>query len=127
MALDPPPAGARAGLLGGTRPQKTHQRAPRRRCAGRPLGGWWPPWAAGGPGALCCTPAHRYFRTPAVSIAERCGANAVLLTRQLILLRHEFLRREGFAITELQHGHRGRLLTSAPINRRRMVAIEFGM
>jgi hypothetical protein len=30
-------------------------------------------------------------------------------------------------ITELQHGHRGRLLTSAPINRRRMVAIEFGM
>ena len=45
----------------------------------------------------------------------------------LILLRHEFLRRDGFAITELQHGHRGRLLTSAPINRRRMVAIEFGM
>ncbi len=45
----------------------------------------------------------------------------------LILLRHEFLRRDGFAITELQQGHRGRLLTRAPINRRRMVAIEFGM
>jgi len=45
----------------------------------------------------------------------------------LILLRHEFLGRDGFAITELQHGHRGKLLTSAPINRRRMVAIEFGM
>ena len=44
MALDPPPAGARAGLLGGLgQPQKTHQRAARRRCAGRPLGGWWPP------------------------------------------------------------------------------------
>ena len=45
----------------------------------------------------------------------------------LVLLRHEFLRRDGFAIAELQHGHRGRVLTSAPINRRRMVAIEFGM
>ena len=45
----------------------------------------------------------------------------------LVLLRHEFLRRDGSAITKLQHGHRGRLLTSAPINRRRMVAIEFGM
>ena len=45
----------------------------------------------------------------------------------LVLLRHEFLRRDGFAITELQQGHRGRLLTRAPINRRRMVAIEFGM
>ncbi len=45
----------------------------------------------------------------------------------LILLRHEFLRRDGFAITELQQGHRCRLLTRAPINRRRMVAIEFGM
>ena len=44
-----------------------------------------------------------------------------------VLLRHEFLRRDGFAITELQQGHRGRLLTRAPINRRRMVAIEFGM
>ncbi|MGO9306745.1 MAG: hypothetical protein ACLP3R_24045 [Candidatus Korobacteraceae bacterium] len=45
----------------------------------------------------------------------------------LVLLRHEFLRHDGFAITELQHGHGGRFLTSAPINRRRMVAIEFGM
>jgi len=45
----------------------------------------------------------------------------------LLLLRHEVLRCDDFAITELQHGHRGRLLTSAPINRRRMVAIEFGM
>ena len=38
----------------------------------------------------------------------------------LVLLRHEFLRCDGFAITELQHGHRGRLLTSAPINRGRL-------
>ena len=54
-------------------------------------------------------------------------ATKEIFDRHLVLLRHEFLRGEGFAITELQHGHRGRLLTSAPINRRRMVAIEFGM
>ena len=58
---------------------------------------------------------------------EYVGCRNRLIERRLILLRHEFLRGEGFAITELQHGHRGRLLTSAPINRRRMVAIEFGM
>ena len=46
---------------------------------------------------------------------------------KLVLLRHKFLRRDGPAIGALQHGHRGRLLTSAPISRRRMVAIEFGM
>ena len=47
--------------------------------------------------------------------------------RLLILLCHKLLRRDGAAIGALQHGHRGRLLTSAPISRRRMVAIEFGM
>jgi hypothetical protein len=45
----------------------------------------------------------------------------------LILLRHEFLRRDGPAIGALQQGHRDRILTRAPISRRRMVAIEFGM
>ena len=45
----------------------------------------------------------------------------------LVLLRHEFLRRNGLEIGALQQGHRGRLLTRAPISRRRMVAIEFGM
>ena len=45
----------------------------------------------------------------------------------LILLCHIFLRGDGPVIGALQHGHRGRLLTSAPISRRRMVAIEFGM
>ena len=45
----------------------------------------------------------------------------------LVLLCHKLLRRDGAAIGALQHGHRGRLLTSAPISRRRMVAIEFGM
>src|ERR1700745_121941 len=55
------------------------------------------------------------------------GALPAIAGALLILLRHEFLGRDGFAITELQHGHRGKLLTSAPINRRRMVAIEFGM
>ena len=46
---------------------------------------------------------------------------------RLILLRHEFLRRDGPAIGALQQGHRDRVLTRAPISRRRMVAIEFGM
>jgi len=45
----------------------------------------------------------------------------------LFLLRHEFLRRDGPAIGALQQGHRDRVLTRAPISRRRMVAIEFGM
>ena len=60
MALDPPPAGARAGLLGENAP--AGGKAPL--CGAAP---WWlvaPPWAGGGPGALCRTPAHRYFRTP---------------------------------------------------------------
>jgi len=47
--------------------------------------------------------------------------------RLLVLLRHEFLRRDGPAIGALQQGHRDRVLTRAPISRRRMVAIEFGM
>jgi len=46
---------------------------------------------------------------------------------RLVLLCHIFLRGDGPVIGALQHGHRGRLLTSAPISRRRMVAIEFGM
>ena len=48
-------------------------------------------------------------------------------SRLLILLRHEFLRDDRPSIGALQQGHRGRLLTRAPISRRRMVAIEFGM
>ncbi len=45
----------------------------------------------------------------------------------LVLLCHEFLRRDGVTSAALQHGHRGKVLTRAPISRRRMVAIEFGM
>ena len=45
----------------------------------------------------------------------------------LVLLCHEFLRRDGPAIGALQQGHRDRVLTRAPISRRRMVAMEFGM
>jgi hypothetical protein len=52
---------------------------------------------------------------------------AVVVSASVVLLPHDFLRRDGFATTALQHGHCGRLLTSAPISRRRMVAIEFGM
>ena len=36
-------------------------------------------------------------------------------------------RRPSVAVRAPQHGHRGKLLTSASINRMRMVAIEFGM
>ena len=46
--------------------------------------------------------------------------------RELVLLHHKF-RRDGFLpIEAAQHGHRDKVLTSATINRRRMVAIEFG-
>jgi hypothetical protein len=45
----------------------------------------------------------------------------------LVLLHHKFLREGFLAIRAAQHGHRDRVLTSATINRRRMVATEFGM
>jgi hypothetical protein len=45
----------------------------------------------------------------------------------LVLLRHERLRYGRPWILAAQQGHRGRVLTSATINRRRMVATEFGM
>ena len=41
----------------------------------------------------------------------------------LVLLRHKRRRR---TFLRAQQGHRGTLLTRAKINRRRMVAIEFG-
>jgi hypothetical protein len=46
--------------------------------------------------------------------------------RLLVLLHHKFLREGFLAIGAAQHGHRDRVLTSATINCRRMVAIEFG-
>jgi Fic family protein len=56
---------------------------------------------------------------------ERTGS-ALQVHEALILLRHK-LRRCGYLwIGVLQHGHRGRALTRAAINRRRIVAIEFG-
>ncbi len=44
----------------------------------------------------------------------------------LILLRHKF-RRLYFASRVRQQGHRGTVIRRASINRRRMVAMEFGM
>jgi hypothetical protein len=58
---------------------------------------------------------------------RRALAKADLCDNYLVLLRHEFLRDDRPSIGALQQGHRGRLLTRAPISRRRMVAIEFGM
>jgi hypothetical protein len=44
----------------------------------------------------------------------------------LVLLRQKF-ERLYFVIRARQQGHRGKLVMRASINRRRMVAIEFGM
>lgn len=47
-------------------------------------------------------------------------------TPALVLLRQKF-ERLYFVIGAQQQGHRGKLATRASINRRRMVAMEFGM
>jgi hypothetical protein len=44
----------------------------------------------------------------------------------LVLLRQKF-ERLYFVIQARQQGHRGKLATRTSINRRRMVAMEFGM
>jgi hypothetical protein len=44
----------------------------------------------------------------------------------LVLLRQKF-ERLYFVVGAQQQGHRGKLATRASINRRRMVAMEFGM
>jgi hypothetical protein len=51
----------------------------------------------------------------------------IILSNGLVLLRYKFFGRECLVIGAEQHGHRGSVLTSAAIKRRRMVAIEFGM
>jgi hypothetical protein len=50
-----------------------------------------------------------------------------ILQDLLILLHQKFFRRRCLVIGAEQHGHRGSVLTSAAIKRRRIVAIEFGM
>ena len=45
----------------------------------------------------------------------------------LLLLHHKFRRDVFLTIEAAQHGHRDMVLTSATINRRRMVATELGM
>ena len=45
----------------------------------------------------------------------------------LVLLHQKFFRRGCLVIGAEQHGHRGSVVTSAAIKRRRIVAIEFGM
>jgi hypothetical protein len=54
------------------------------------------------------------------------GADSSWTHHALVLLRQKF---EGlrFASRARQQGHRGKLATRASINRRRMVAMEFGM
>jgi hypothetical protein len=45
----------------------------------------------------------------------------------IVLLRHFFDAVERLGIRSAQHGHRESVLARATINRRRMVATEFGM
>jgi hypothetical protein len=45
----------------------------------------------------------------------------------LVLLRHELIEFECCRIGVAQHGHLGRLRTSATVSRIRTVVIEFGM
>ena len=48
------------------------------------------------------------------------------LHNYVVLLRHNLLWGECLVIGTAQHGHRDSFETSSTINRRRMVAIEFG-
>ena len=54
-------------------------------------------------------------------------SDSAKLDQTLVLLHHKFLRAGFLAIEVLQHGHRDKVLASATINRRRMVATELGM
>jgi hypothetical protein len=49
-----------------------------------------------------------------------------IMVSYLLLLRHNFLRREPLPAGVAQHGHRESVLTSAMINLLRIVAIELG-
>ena len=62
---------------------------------------------------------------PSDEVAE-IWHDLAFLTGLLILLRHNFLRREPLLTGVAQHGHRKRVLTSAMINLLRIVAIELG-
>jgi hypothetical protein len=55
------------------------------------------------------------------------GNPSYLIHSNLVLLHQKFFRRGCLVIGAEQHGHRGSVLTSAAIKRRRIVAIEFGM
>ena len=54
------------------------------------------------------------------------ASQAQRISLALVLLRQKF-ERLYFVIRARQQGHRGKLATRASINRRRMVAMEFGM
>jgi hypothetical protein len=68
-------------------------------------------------------PIPKEIARQAVQLEAKLGNSA---KTALVLLRHE-LRRPNVLVRAPQHGHRGKLSTSASINRMRMVAIEFGM
>jgi hypothetical protein len=57
-------------------------------------------------------------RIPSDSLFEECA---------LVLLHHKFRRDVFLTIEAAQHGHRDKDLMSVTINRRRIVATEFGM
>jgi hypothetical protein len=71
---------------------------------------------------------HRRFevlRVPVLTIESQKTVMAPLVPR-LILLRHKFACALFLRIGAAQQGQRGRAATRATINRRRIVAIEFG-
>jgi hypothetical protein len=72
----------------------------------------------------------RFHKNPEAglgSFPQNPGLQVSHCLTALILLHHKFLRRVCLTIGAAQHGHRGKLPTSATIRRRRMVAIEFGI
>jgi hypothetical protein len=62
-----------------------------------------------------------------VSLFSLCYLLLEKSSKSLILLRQIFCDAERLGIEAAQHGHRESVLASATINRRRMVATEFGM
>src|SRR5215471_4078401 len=73
-----------------------------------------------------CSGAYGQVKLPEIRHQPKCALSA-RLRNALVLLRHKRLRLERALVKPVQHGHRGRRLAIATINRRRMVAIELGM
>jgi DNA invertase Pin-like site-specific DNA recombinase len=65
------------------------------------------------------------FRSLGDTWADTTTAHGRLMLTILVLLRHKFLRLPRLSIGMAQHGHRAKVVASATVNLRRIVAIEF--